>query len=88
MGFSMPNAEMKIYLCVHGIQGKYGLVQNSAELSKQITVRNGSGLMSESDAECLGTKILQDESGCQINTNFKLPFVLRLSPTLPTKKMP
>lgn len=79
----MPHAEMKIYSCIHGTHGKHGLVQNSAGFSKQITVRSDSGVMSDSHTERLGVKPLQDESGCQISTNFKLTAALHLSPTSP-----
>lgn len=50
----------------------------------EITVRNDSAVMSDSDVELLGVKLLKDESGCQICTNFKLTAALHLSTTPPS----
>jgi len=77
----MPNAEMVIYSCIYGTHRKHGFVQHPAEFGKPITVRNDSGVVSDNDAERLGAKLLQDEPGCQISTNFKLTASFHLSHT-------
>lgn len=79
MGFSMPKVLKWRYIHVFmehvGNMDCSKIQQNSG---KQITVRSNSGVTSDSNTKYLGIKPLQDESGYQIRTNFKLSAALHL----------